>query len=31
MNIDNVKDILFDFGRTLNVSSTGWWFITPNF
>lgn len=27
----NVKAILFDSGRTLNVPSTGHWFITPNF
>lgn len=27
----NVKAILFDSGRTLNVPRTGHWFITPNF
>ncbi|MEW8994293.1 HAD family hydrolase [Clostridium sp.] len=31
MNMDNVKAILFDSGRTLNLPSTGYWFITPNF
>lgn len=31
MNMDNVKGILFDSGRTLNVPKTGHWFITPNF
>jgi putative hydrolase of the HAD superfamily len=29
--MDNVKAILFDSGRTLNVPRTGHWFITPNF
>jgi putative hydrolase of the HAD superfamily len=29
--MSNVKAILFDSGRTLNVPSTGHWFITPNF
>jgi putative hydrolase of the HAD superfamily len=27
----NIKAILFDSGRTLNVPRTGHWFITPNF
>ncbi len=31
MNMDNIKAILFDSGRTLNVPRTGHWFITPNF
>ena len=31
MNMNNVKAILFDSGRTLNVPRTGHWFITPNF
>ena len=31
MNMDGVKAILFDSGRTLNVPRTGHWFITPNF
>jgi len=31
MNMNNIKAILFDSGRTLNVPSTGYWFITPNF
>lgn len=31
MNMTNVKAILFDSGRTLNVPRTGHWFITPNF
>lgn len=29
--MNNVKAILFDSGRTLNVPRTGHWFITPNF
>ena len=29
--MNNVKAILFDSGRTLNVPRTGYWFITPNF
>lgn len=28
MNMDDVKAILFDSGRTLNVPSTGYWFRT---
>jgi putative hydrolase of the HAD superfamily len=28
---ENIKAILFDSGRTLNVPSTGHWFITPKF
>jgi len=28
---ENVKGIIFDSGRTLNVPSTGHWFITPKF
>lgn len=31
MDMSNIKAILFDSGRTLNVPSTGHWFITPNF
>lgn len=31
MDISNVKAILFDSGRTLNVPRTGHWFITPDF
>ncbi|SFB10163.1 HAD family hydrolase [Clostridium frigidicarnis] len=31
MNINGIKAILFDSGRTLNVPRTGHWFITPNF
>ncbi|MEG0307003.1 MAG: HAD-IA family hydrolase [Clostridium sp.] len=31
MNMDGIKAILFDSGRTLNVPRTGHWFITPNF
>lgn len=31
MDMSNAKAILFDSGRTLNVPSTGHWFITPNF
>ncbi|KOA19204.1 hypothetical protein CLHOM_23100 [Clostridium homopropionicum DSM 5847] len=31
MNMDNVKGILFDSGRTLNVPRTGRWFIAANF
>lgn len=31
MNMDGVKAVLFDSGRTLNAPSTGHWFITPNF
>lgn len=27
----NIKAILFDSGRTLNIPRTGHWFITPNF
>lgn len=30
MNMENIKAILFDSGRTLNVPRTGHWFITPN-
>lgn len=30
MNMENIKAILFDSGRTLNVPRTGQWFITPN-
>jgi putative hydrolase of the HAD superfamily len=29
--MNNVKAILFDSGRTLNVPATGHWFITPKF
>jgi len=29
--MNNIKAILFDSGRTLNVPRTGHWFITPNF
>lgn len=29
--MNNIKAILFDSGRTLNVPRTGYWFITPNF
>jgi len=31
MNMNNIKAILFDSGRTLNAPRTGYWFITPNF
>lgn len=31
IDMDSVKAILFDSGRTLNVPRTGHWFITPNF
>ncbi len=31
MNMNNIKAILFDSGRTLNAPRTGHWFITPNF
>ena len=31
MEMNGIKAILFDSGRTLNISSTGHWFITPNF
>ncbi|MCB2354230.1 HAD-IA family hydrolase [Clostridium estertheticum] len=31
MNTKGVKAIIFDSGRTLNVPTTGHWFITPNF
>ena len=31
MEIKGIKAILFDSGRTLNIPSTGHWFITPNF
>lgn len=31
IEINNVKAILFDSGRTLNVPTTGHWFITPKF
>lgn len=31
LNMNSVKAILFDSGRTLNVPRTGHWFITPNF
>lgn len=31
MEYKNIKAILFDSGRTLNVPRTGHWFITPNF
>lgn len=31
MDMDGIKAILFDSGRTLNVPRTGHWFITPNF
>lgn len=31
MDMNNVKTILFDSGRTLNAPRTGHWFITPNF
>lgn len=31
MDMNRVKAILFDSGRTLNVPKTGHWFITPNF
>lgn len=29
--MSNIKAILFDSGRTLNIPRTGHWFITPNF
>lgn len=29
--MENIKAILFDSGRTLNIPKTGDWFITPNF
>lgn len=31
MDMNNIKAIIFDSGRTLNVPRTGYWFITPNF
>jgi len=31
MEMNGIKAILFDSGRTLNIPSTGQWFITPNF
>ena len=31
MDMNGIKAILFDSGRTLNIPSTGHWFITPNF
>ena len=31
MDMNRVKAILFDSGRTLNVPKTGHWFITPNY
>ncbi|MBU3073071.1 HAD-IA family hydrolase [Clostridium estertheticum] len=31
MNTKGIKAIIFDSGRTLNVPTTGHWFITPNF
>jgi len=31
MDTKNIKAIIFDSGRTLNVPTTGHWFITPNF
>lgn len=31
MEMKGIKAILFDSGRTLNIPSTGHWFITPNF
>ncbi|MBU3195238.1 HAD family hydrolase [Clostridium algidicarnis] len=31
MDMNGIKAILFDSGRTLNVPRTGHWFITPNF
>ena len=31
MEFGDVKAILFDSGRTLNIPRTGHWFITPNF
>ncbi len=31
MNMNNIKAILFDSGRTLNAPRTGHWFISPNF
>lgn len=31
MEMNGIKAILFDSGRTLNIPSTGHWFITPNF
>lgn len=31
MELNGIKAILFDSGRTLNIPSTGHWFITPNF
>lgn len=31
MEIKNIKAILFDSGRTLNIPRTGHWFITPKF
>ncbi|MBU5439622.1 HAD family hydrolase [Tissierella sp. MSJ-40] len=31
IDIKNVKAILFDSGRTLNIPRTGHWFITPKF
>ncbi|MFA6940065.1 MAG: HAD family hydrolase [Clostridiaceae bacterium] len=31
MKTGNIKAILFDSGRTLNIPRTGYWFITPEF
>lgn len=31
MEMSGIKAIIFDSGRTLNVPTTGHWFITPNF
>lgn len=31
MEMNGIKAILFDSGRTLNIPSTGHWFITPDF
>lgn len=31
IEFNNIKAILFDSGRTLNIPRTGHWFITPNF
>lgn len=31
VNMNSIKAILFDSGRTLNAPRTGHWFITPNF
>jgi putative hydrolase of the HAD superfamily len=31
MEMNHIKAIIFDSGRTLNIPRTGHWFITPNF